>query len=157
MSRAARRFVLWLIIAILPVQGYAAATMVACGPSHERMAARAPHAHAEDLGRASHHGAHDHAAHDHGAHAHAAHDHAGFTPDAHAAVTPDDTARAASDLASFTCSACAACCVGAALPAREFSLDVPAPAPDTLRPATAAPLTAVTLDGLERPPRPFLA
>lgn len=181
MPRAVRRFVLWLVIAILPVQGYAAATMVACGPIHERMASAATRAHDHDgssqngkhghdgPGRRAHdhsapdHGAHDHGAHGHGAHGHGAHDRGARDHAASAAHAPpaamadSSTAAAAGGLADFTCSACAACCVGAALPAGDVSLDVSALAPDTLRPAAAAPLAAVTLDGLERPPRSFLA
>ncbi len=136
MSRAMRRFILWLIVATLPIQGYAAATMVACGPSHERMAAGAMHSHdgdhRSDRSSASHHGGHDHA-------------------------MADDSARAVSDVGDFSCSACAVCSVGAALPAGDILLDVSAPAPDTLRPSSTTPLTAVTLDGLERPPRSIFA
>lgn len=158
MPRALRRFFVWLLIVILPVQAYAAASMVACGPRHERMAAAmAASAHAGMRSDGSDAGAHDHRAHDHRAHHHPDHEHAGPASHGHDAAPADDAVSVSSDSAGITCSACAACCVGAALPVGDVALHSPAPVPGTLRPAMAAPFDAVTLDGLERPPRSFLA
>lgn len=151
MSRMLRRFVAWLLIAVLPVQAYAMVTMVACGPSHERMAAATAQPRADSHGSALHLSQRDHAAHDH-----AAHDHHAATSHASDSAVSDDGARAVANLGDFKCSACAACCVGAALPAGDVALGLWAPSPDTLRPAAAAPLSAVALDGLERPPRTVL-
>jgi hypothetical protein len=74
------RTVLALLLAVaLPLQGWAAATMLHCGPAHDRPAvgqfaadAHAAHGHA---GKA--HAGHDHAGHDHAGHDHVGHDHAG--------------------------------------------------------------------------------
>nr|WP_316639745.1 hypothetical protein [uncultured Roseateles sp.] len=51
MSKIWRIAVAWLLALALPVQGYAAQTMLLCGPAHHQQSAAA---------------AHDHAAHGHG-------------------------------------------------------------------------------------------
>lgn len=162
MSRLVRRFVVWLLVAIVPVQGYAVVTMAACGPIHERMSAATTRSHAGAVAGVSHHGGSELRAHDHRAHEHGAREVSVSAPQDHGVVAPaaETTvlgAERAVDFDSFSCSVCAACCVGAVVPAGEVSLEVAAPSPGTLRPSSAARLTAVTLDGPDRPPRLILA
>ena len=123
----------WLLLLALPLQGYAAVTMMHCGPSHHRMI--------ESVGAALH----EHHA------ASAAHPHATGVAQADAL---DDASSAGHlmKLSKFKCSACASCCVGAALPtaALEFDPVAPAPAPTFSVPASHV---AFLTDGPDRPPR----
>ncbi len=110
----------WVLLFALPFQGYAAATLLGCGPNHHRMSV----ADASDWASP--------------ALAHAHHrDAAGDHPHAEKVSK---------------CSACAACCVGAALPSAPlvFAAAAPAEAPATLRSVGAV---GFLTDGPERPPR----
>jgi hypothetical protein len=122
-------WICWLALA-LPVQGFAAAQMLQCGPAHARMhvAVSTVHEHTHDH---AHHGA---------ATAH------------HDDTSPDPS----SALAKHSCSACAACCVGLALPSSAPLLTTPTEAAirDT---GAGAPEPVFLTSGLERPPRPALA
>ncbi|MDZ5455626.1 hypothetical protein [Azohydromonas lata] len=131
MWRLFRIAMMWLLAVALPLQGSVAATLRVCGPGHDRMAVAA----AVIV-------EHDHAAHHH---------------DAAAASAHDDTAtQNLHQNAQHKCSACAACCVTAALPASvvrfEAVVDAAAP-PPVLADSPAVFLT----DGPERPPRLLLA
>lgn len=95
-----RILVVWLILAALPLQGLAAASMLFCGmdthhPTSQEFGstARAP-ASFEAVGE------HDHS-----------HDHAG----AKQATTSDDTSGAALPDASHKCGVCASCCYSVAI------------------------------------------
>lgn len=150
MSTWFRKLVLWLCVAAIPVQGWAVAAMLNCGPSHHRLASavqeavHAFHSHAEDsVGsvspdhRVSYH--HHDESKSGAAGADGAASHADF-----------DT------VSKFKCSACAACCSAAAIPAAAFSLDVSAPV------LFAAPLrlsdhVLFLTCGTDRPPRSNLA
>lgn len=123
---------LWicLLALALPVQGFAAAQMMPCGPAHESMHDARMHAHEP--------------AHDHGDQV-ALH--------AHADAAAQDPS---SPLAQHSCSACAACCVGMALPSSAPVLA--APAESAMRDTAGGAAEPVFLtSGLERPPRPVLA
>ena len=93
-----RLLLAWLVIAALPLQGLAAATMAFCGGSHhdgaQAVAAQADAAEVQ----------HDHSAHPHG-------DHAG-NPNA-----DGQAAQPSQPLAdvNHSCGVCAACCHGAAI------------------------------------------
>jgi hypothetical protein len=89
---------MWLLLLALPLQGFAAATMINCGPNHHRMLAASARPATES---------HEHAMSGH--HLHAA-DAAG---DIHAAATDDGEDGPSSvhhldKLSKFKCSACAA-------------------------------------------------
>ena len=126
----------WLLLFSLPLQGYAAATMLSCGPNHHQMWAAA--AMASDP-------QHEH------------HD-APTTADDHQAATSVDvggdnaSVHHLNKLSKFKCSACAACCVGAALPTSplEFLSFPPAVARDCSVPAAHV---GFFTDGPDRPPR----
>ena len=125
---------MWLLAVALPLQGSVAATLRVCGPGHDRMAVAAAVI-AE----------HDHAAHHH--------------DDAMASARDVNAGAAAQDLhksAQHKCSACAACCVTAALPASvpHFEAAVEAAGPPQV--FFSSPVAFLT-DGPDRPPRSPLA
>lgn len=120
-----------MLLLALPLQGYAAASMLRCASSHHGMAQaqQALHVlhrgHSADAGQAAHHDA----------------------------GTAGDSGHAHG---KYGCSACAACCVGGALtaspqgdasPSRLHERPVPVP----------QPFAAFITDGPERPPRTVLA
>ena len=97
---------MWLLLLALPLQGYAAATMLHCGPNHHRMmtaawaepaatrdhAVTAPHHHAMGMADGHHEAAS-----------------AEGSPDAPPLPHLDK-------LMKFKCQACPVCCLGAAMP-----------------------------------------
>ncbi len=127
MHRIVKTFMLWLLLAALPLQGFAAAMQLSCAPMSHHVAAPAA--------------AHEH----HGAALHAA---AQPAPADHAAMTAH---------AGSSCSACAACCLGAlALPAGAIAT----PVYSTSLPAVATSLPRIAdfiPGGPERPPKPVIA
>ncbi|MDE2626847.1 MAG: hypothetical protein KGL99_06810 [Burkholderiales bacterium] len=136
-SRLRTAFV-WLMLFALPLQGYAAATLLHCGPSHHRAVAAAPA------------GAHDQAMHgdDHAA-GHTGADGAG----ASAGVGDDGASLGHLDkLSKSKCSACASCCVGAALPTATLEFAAVAGA---FVPTPFVPVSRVGFytDSPDRPPR----
>jgi hypothetical protein len=147
MLRVLRITLMWLLALAIPVQGFAAVSMLGCGTGHH--GAAGGHSHA--LGMHQH--AVDTPQHSHGVDsdemAHASHHQpAGSHGDAH---KPD---AGASSKAS--CSACAACCTSAALPATPVVFEA-THGPDTF--GLLAPLRVASFisGGLERPPKSFLA
>ena len=129
------RLVLTLLLAIaLPLQGMAAAAMIARGAGFH------DHTHAV---------AHDHHALDPAGHAdagsdemHAAHSHGGKADPGGGTL--------------HKCSACASCCVGAAAPSQSITFDT-VKLTDRFAPLVARSVPAYVSEGLERPPREFLA
>ncbi|MCO5108813.1 MAG: hypothetical protein M9907_17270 [Burkholderiaceae bacterium] len=133
MKTLARIVLAWLVLAALPVQGFAAAAMLSCGPGHEEMAGAVEvrHAHAS-------HGAHGTAEPEAMGHA---------------------TAPAATPLAAagaFKCSACAACCVATALPASPLIVAAQRPTAEAI-PERRQPSGDFVVERLEHPPRGFFA
>lgn len=134
MWRLFRIAMMWLLAVALPLQGSVAATLRVCGPGHDRMAMAAAVI-AE----------HDHAAHHHDAAVPPVHD-------AGASAAAQDLHKSA----QYKCSACAACCVTAALPATAVSFEaaIEAAGPPALFFSSAV---AFLTDGPDRPPRSLLA
>lgn len=135
MSSPARFLLILMLLCALPLQGFAATSMLSCAPSHHGGARMEASAHA---GEGHHHDPSMHAAHptDDGAPVHGS-DHA----PAHG---------------KYGCSACAACCIGGALASPAPLL--PAPAHLHERPLPVPqPAAAFITDGPERPPRPLPA
>ncbi len=146
---------MWLLAAVIPVQGMTAVAMLACGPTHHRMVqvhdrAQAQ-AHAQDLvsvdGDDRHHyvaaiGSDDAALSgpEHG------------TSQKHHATSASDSLQ---NLAKFKCSACAPCCGAAALPAAIFTFDAFMSA-DLPAPVMLSTAPVFLTDGPERPPRLLL-
>lgn len=136
MHRALNTFLLWLLIAALPFQGFAAAVQASC-------ATTAHHASAQMTAPAQSDAGHEH-------HASPAHheDAASATGDAaeaeHSAVAKHQ---------SSSCSACASCCVGASAPP---CLSISSLAYGSSQAVVSSPAPLVTgfiPAGLERPPK----
>ena len=149
MKRFVRCIVMWLLVLALPVQGFAASTMLLCGAGHHGTVQATE-------------GGHDHAGHmQMGAQDVSAvfestgHDHAADTPPSHedSAFSPL-TAKHANVMGK--CSACAACCTVAFLPTNVIAFTAPASSRvlPVVEPTTHAGFIA---DGPDRPPRLVLA
>ena len=139
MSRFIRILLTWILVALLPLQGYAAAAMISCGPVHAQQAGNAEafhHSHASNAAGVSH----------------THHESAGAV----AGGTGHDS-PALPDLLKFKCSACAACCTGAAAP----SPSMPSMAAIKSRAVTSLFFDwsdhSIVLAGLDRPPSAPLA
>lgn len=128
MTTSFRNALMWLLLFALPLQGYAAATMLHCGAGHQRTVAAAA------------------------SNPVATHHHEAGQAHAHTAVSDATPA----DLAKSKCSACAACCMGTALPAAALVFEPfePAPAPLSF---VSTPAIGFVTDGPDRPPRLLLA
>jgi hypothetical protein len=131
---------MWLLVAALPLQGWAAATMIHCGPGHHRVVGAAPQVH-------------DHS-HHHGA-ALAAQDVATSDVDGVDHNSLSDPHRL-QKLGTDKCSACAACCTTAVLPATVLTFD-PVALTDFVAPILPQAVAVFLTDGPERPPRTHLA
>ena len=135
MPRWFRRAVMFLLAVALPLQGVAAATMISCAPGQ--------HDHGS-----GHFRSHDHRS---ASSAVAEHSHAAKTsPHSH------DGKRDLSKASQHKCSACASCCTGAAVPSEEVTFDT-VKSTDHFAPLVARRVPAFVTEGLERPPRAFLA
>ncbi len=128
-----RVLIVWLLALALPVQVLASATMLHCGPSHQRM-------HAVQLGTAPAASAH----HDHAQH------------QAMAAAQPAGKQGAPlADLGKYKCSACAACGSACGLPSSMPAVAVPQFG-TTVFVALVPAVEAFAVDGPDRPPRNLL-
>ncbi len=149
MKFVARIVLAWLVVVALPVQGFAAAAMLSCGPGHGRMAGavEAGHAHVS-------HGAHGTVEPEAIARAMApgAMASEAAAPDA---SNPDASAHLAV-AGAFKCSACAACCVATALPASPVVVAALRPAAEAI-PERLQPSGDFVFERLEHPPRGLLA
>ena len=136
MSKFWRIALAWLLAVALPIQGYAAQTMLLCGPTHHQSSVVDDHAA---------HG-HDHAAMAHdGALAHASVEMSATAAD------PDKTPPAKVEHAG-KCSVCSSCCSAAAITANVVTFAVSLP--DLPEVATVKPAhDRVMVGGLDRPPR----
>jgi len=145
MLRYFRIALMWLLALAVPAQGFAAASMINCGPGHHGVVQR-----------------HSHAAHAHSAEATAPHSHDDASPfdshmhDASASAT-DGGSQVAKVLVVHkgSCNACASCCTAAALPTPVVTFDA-TPAPTFVVPLAPRGFAAFLTDGPERPPRSIL-
>ena len=134
----------WLLMLAVPAQGFAAATMLFCGPMHERMSATADA-----------HGS----AHQHGSDADSHREHHAAPSDVAADVVSADAAAdlgKIGELAKVSCSACAACSVGVAMVASNGNLPLAELAIERIA-STSLPYIGFVTGGPQRPPRSFLA
>lgn len=133
---------MWLLAVAMPMQGLSAATMLACGSGHH------DHMPSHMTGHVHHDEIND--AHTHSRVSYASpQEHAGFDH-THAGRTSLDKG------VSHKCSACASCCTNAVVPSQAVSFDA-VKLTDFFAPLVARTLAAYVTEGLERPPRPFLA
>lgn len=131
MRRLLRTVLACVLLAAVPLQGYAAAGMLFCGTPIGAADSSHPHGHADPA---------------HGADAHP------HSPETGAA----DSADAGLHHVHGTCSVCATCCSAAALPSRAIAASVPVPhAAPFLDHSTLD--SGHGPAGLERPPRLILA
>jgi hypothetical protein len=148
MGSRIRTVMMCLLLAALPVQSWAVATMVNCGPTHHRMSA------AMDTG--AH--VHDEESHEPHGHDHASHHHDTATSDQADRVDQgqaDPDPKTAS-MGKFKCSACATCCLGMALPSPLLTFDASVSS-ETVQLGMPQGHVVFLTAGLERPPRSILA
>ena len=149
MNRFVRCFVMWLLVLALPVQGFAASTMLHCGTEHHgaMQATDSGHHHAghKQMGAQGVSAGSESTHHDHAAGAAPAHE-----------DSASGTLTAKHANAMGKCSSCAACCSVAFLPATVIAFTAPVPS----RVLPVVELTAHVgffTDGPDRPPRLPLA
>jgi hypothetical protein len=136
MQRVFRAFLIWFVAFAIPLQGYAAAAMISCGPMHATTAsasAEDPSQHAGHSGDARH-GAIDAAAEPHG--------------DADV-----DHGKAV----KIGCAACAACCTASFAPSAVVPFTGVIHSHAVEIPFFGRSGDGFVPDGLERPPRTSLA
>ena len=139
MSFFVRLFVAWLIVAALPLQGIASASMLLCGQPPAAEAA----VHEDAAAHADHHG-----------HAHASHalpDEADAQP-ALAAAADESQASASHDHHGHSCSICASCCHVLAMTETVAPL-VPSELPSAALAQPSAPVTTRASPLPDKPPR----
>jgi hypothetical protein len=150
MRKLLKPFVLWLLLIAVPFQGYAAATMMCCGSAHSKRTAHAAQASSTESNMHSHLSGMDH---DHDEDTIAAGTSSATESDAGAHHHDGDSSKRV----AFKCSACASCCVGAALvQTSDYSFGV--------APLNSARIAFITRhfhrfvpDTLERPPYRLIA
>ena len=154
-----RAVLVWLMVLALPVQGFAVAAMLHCGPAQGPVSLAAEGVQTVDTAAAADHAHHHQAG---AADAHVDVDaHANTHADAVAADVPADVHShhaAAGDRATgdHQCSVCAACCLALALPAAMIRLQ-PVLVDATFSRSALPALPSFVPTGLDRPPRPTLA
>ena len=148
MKRVVLSFVMWLLVLALPVQGFAASTMLLCGAGHHgTVQVSEGHDHARHIQM----GAHDVS----GVAESATHDIAAEASRSNEDPAPSPSAAKQAKVAG-KCSACAACCSVAFLPTNVIAFTAPAP-------SRVLPVVELTshvgffTDGPDRPPRLLLA
>ena len=152
MTRSVRRFLLiCLLLVTLPIKGFAATGMLACGPNHHPTSGAA--AHDDDLANSAWH---DHA--DGVSHQHADMPAPAFGPE-QAGPSPADAFSVgllSHFSAKFGCGTCAPCCASAVLTG-----DAPVPvitlATSADFPVATAAHRSAPVGRLDRPPRLILA
>ena len=134
MRRTIRTYLSCLIMVAIPLHGFAASSMILCGPHHDALAQRAA------------------AAHDHGdSHAHHPHDVA--SPNEGDDTQLDDFLKSL----GVKCSACAACCALSAMPVTAMPALTFVPSISVAVPFFGSSYAGIVPDGLERPPSQHLA
>lgn len=147
MPRLFKTAVLYLLLLALPVQGYAATAMSGCGPGHHGLPTAQAGVAAPALGEA---------------HAQAADHHRDLGASEASGPFASNDANGDSDPGNAAgseksgCSACAGCCMGAAVTASETNFRLAVQSVDLLDAAPFRNIGFLT-DGPRRPPRVFPA
>jgi hypothetical protein len=126
---------MWLLLLALPVQGWAMVTMQHCGTSHLAMV--------HTQGRVPHHPPADHQM---------LHDHCHHAAATNTAIDFPAGGTVQNELSAFQCSACASCCLGAALLVSPMVF-LGAPPVATLMTTLSVPAVSFFTSGPDRPPR----
>jgi hypothetical protein len=147
-----RSFFIWLAIFAIPVQGFAGATMLLCGPSHHSVSSASMKPVATEMQHA--HGKHGHTQSQQSHHAHHSSDEAKTVV---TAVNTDAVPTQSPSLKQLKakCSACAYCCMAAFMPSRETTLAVTHEPSAPIAYQTSA-FVGFEPDTFERPPRSLL-
>jgi hypothetical protein len=143
MNRFLKTLLIWLLMAVVPLNAVAAAVGMSCGPGHQQAMERLA---SHDPGHAMHEGTGQH------------HDMPDASGPAHDAAMPADTASSdTGQSAHSSCSACSVFCVGAVAPPSVFvSIPLFIGSEGVLvSPAPAA--TGFIPERLRRPPRQISA
>ncbi|HEY0845070.1 MAG TPA: hypothetical protein VGE12_06860 [Noviherbaspirillum sp.] len=148
MLRFFKTLLLALLMLALPIQGLAAATAVSCGTAHQHNTLAALNASGHD----NHVHPHQHGAD--GEHVMRMHLH---SDEASAASLPHGVSAPDQHVSASTCSACAACCMGAGIPSSATPLQLSDQGALAPAAATVSTFAGHIPDGLKRPPRPLLA
>ena len=154
MSRILRITLMWLLALAVPAQGFAAASMLGCGPGQHGAADTRSHAgpmlgapmdeHAAGMTRHSYVGGFD---------ADKDHDHDASGSSVHGDLLK---AHAGGKFTKGSCSVCASCCMACALPTEMVSFEA-TPLVDFFLPLAPRSVAPFLTDGPERPPRSVLA
>lgn len=131
MKKLFRLFLLCIMFVAIPFQGFAAAAMVDCNTEHHHAFSGEQHDHDD-----AHVGQHDHQ-----------HSGADSASD-HAVAKVSPVAKSMKD----KCSACASCCVGAAIVTNSTISPVSTPSSEKISLVFSSHFGHIS-DGLERPPR----
>ncbi|MEH6434763.1 hypothetical protein [Massilia sp. DD77] len=148
MTRAFKTFLVWLLMAVLPLHAVAAGIGMSCMPQHQSMrhtaaAAAAPilapaPAPQQDAGEAhAHHGHHD----------------AGASAPAAASMADSGDPDQDGGKTHSSCSACSAFCIGAVAPPSDYAPLLPFGGSEAVVIAPAAFAAGFIPDGPQRPPR----
>lgn len=138
MNRSLKTFLVWLLMALLPLHAMAASVGMSCAPNHRQLSL------APGAGDTMHHDAASGMHMQHGAQA--------SDPGA-AGSAPDTPPAKAEKQAHSACSACSALCFGAAAPPSAF---MPVPTfdgSDAFLVSSPTIVPGFIPDGLQRPPR----
>jgi hypothetical protein len=136
MNRFLRALTIWIVALAMPLQGYAAAAMIACGPMHSQMASSLDHPASHD---------------DHVAVGHSHHSMDGASGEANG-HDPSSLAK----FMKFKCSACASCCTASAAPSPVVPFSGVMQAHAEAIPFFGSSEDTIVPDRLERPPRTSL-
>jgi hypothetical protein len=143
MRKFVRAMLIWFAVFAIPVQGFASATMLLCGPSHRAVSSASVAMEAGLMAGHPHQAQQQHDALVTTSAAPHCHDEA-------AAPTHDEGSSL--KLFKSKCSACAYCCMAAFMPSRELTVSV---THIPTRPIAYLPISFVGFapDAFERPPR----
>jgi hypothetical protein len=138
-NRLYKIVLIWLLLPAIPLQGIAAGMQISCGPMHHA-SDRASLAPQHDGGGGDEHQHHHHgmSQHDDG-------------------TQHDDSAGKGKMQRADTCSACAACCVGAAVIPSTLQIPLASSAVGARIAEPSSSFTGHIPAGLERPPRFILS
>lgn len=133
MSKLIQLLAVWILVFALPMQGYAAATMMNCEQSHSHETASSTKGH-------------NPAIHDEGIN----HE---FATHQHVADATDNHAKHHSPLTKHTCTACSVCCTSTAIVTASLSVPSLFDNNKVKLTYTSPQFTSFVSAGLERPPR----
>ncbi len=151
MNRFFKTFLLWFLIAVLPLHALATAMSMSCGPTHQKAMNAALQADAhqhENSGTAHKHHDDERLSHNHH------HDDEDGVSSAFGFSVLDAASSDTSHKHEHSaCSACSASCIGACAPPSAFHTTPAFDGSEALAASPAQPATGIVPAGLERPPR----